>query len=63
VIGPRDAGKTTFCQGLLGKSLEVSGNGNVKVLQTKNITTAALKGPMLCFFYRNGVFVQNIASF
>ena len=23
VIGPRDAGKTTFCQGLLGKSYEV----------------------------------------
>lgn len=23
VIGPRDAGKTTFCQGLLGRSLEV----------------------------------------
>ncbi len=24
VIGPRDAGKSTFCQGLLGKSLEVT---------------------------------------
>lgn len=23
VIGPRDAGKTTFCQGMLGRSLEV----------------------------------------
>ncbi|XP_076053161.1 mitochondrial Rho GTPase isoform X2 [Oratosquilla oratoria] len=44
VIGPRDAGKTTFCQGLLGKSLEEAQSIPSDALSRHTISTLQVYG-------------------